>query len=169
VTGFLTSDRLLLEPLRPDHAAEMAPLLADVALHRYIGGTPAGEAELRRRYERQARGRSPDGRERWLNWVVRERSTGRAVGTVQATVEGVDRATVAQVAWVVAVPYQGRGFAREAAARMVEWLVEQGVDAIVAHVHPEHEASMSVARTIGLTPTRTVIDGEVRWERRAQR
>ncbi len=30
--------RLLLEPLRPDHADKMAPLLDDVALHTFIGG-----------------------------------------------------------------------------------------------------------------------------------
>ncbi|MCM3660482.1 GNAT family N-acetyltransferase [Georgenia satyanarayanai] len=69
----------------------------------------------------------------------------------------------AEVAWVVAVPYQGRGYAREAAQRLMGWLREQGVTAVVAHVHPEHAASSGVARAIGLTETTAVVDGETRW------
>jgi RimJ/RimL family protein N-acetyltransferase len=81
----LESEGLVLEPLRAEHADELAPTLDDRALHRFTGGEPAGVEELRVRFERQARGRSPDGRDCWLNWVVRERATGLAVGTVQAT------------------------------------------------------------------------------------
>jgi hypothetical protein len=32
-----------------------------------------------------------------------------------------------------------------------------------AHIHPDHVASIGVARTLGLSPTSTVVDGEVRW------
>jgi RimJ/RimL family protein N-acetyltransferase len=52
---------------------------------------------------------------------------------------------------------------------MVEWLREQRVEVVVAHVHPEHQASMGVARAIGLAPTDVVVDGEVRWESRTRR
>lgn len=82
---------------------------------------------------------------------------------MQATVsEQSDRLT-AEVAWVVGVSEQGRGFAREAARVMVEWLRQQGVEVVMAHVHPQHSASIAVARAIGLQPTETVVDGEVRW------
>src|SRR6059058_1561421 len=94
----LETGRLLLEPLRPDHSAELAPVLADPALYVFTGGDPPSAAELGERYERQARGRSADGRELWLNWIVRERAGGAAVGYVQATVEPVSG--VAEVAWV---------------------------------------------------------------------
>jgi len=46
---------------------------------------------------------------------------------------------------------------------MVGWLRNCGVDRLVAHVHPEHRASIGVARALGLTPTATVVDGEIRW------
>lgn len=82
----LSSERLELEPLRPEHADEMAPLLDDVQLHTFIGGQPATSDELRDRYTRQVVGRSPDGLRHWLNWVMRRRDNGRAVGTTQATV-----------------------------------------------------------------------------------
>lgn len=143
---------------------ETAPLFDDPALHVFIGGEPATREELRDRYRRQVVGRSPDGSQRWLNWVVRRRDDGRAVGTVQATVADEAGVLTAHVAWVIGTTHQRQGFARESAAAVVAWVREQGAGAVVAHVHPRHEASMAVARAIGLSPTTGVIDGEIRWE-----
>lgn len=161
--GLLSTDRMDLEPLRVGHAEEMAPLLDDPGLHAFIGGAPASLAELRDRYARMAVGRSPDGVQRWLNWVLRLRDTGRPVGTVQATVTESDGVRTAEVAWVVAAPYQRRGYATEAARVMVAWLRSQGVDVVIAHVHPQHAASQALARAVGLAETDTVVDGETRW------
>lgn len=41
---------------------------------------------------------------------------------------------------------------------------ERGVSRLRAHIHPEHEASMAVARSVGLAPTDALVDGETRWE-----
>ena len=160
----LETERLVLEPLRIDHATELAPILKDESLHNFIGGRPATLTELRKRYTRQVAGHSADGAQGWLNWVVRHRSSGVAVGTVQATLQVAGELT-AEVAWVVASPHQRQGYAKEAAAAMADWLRLHGVERLVAHVHPEHEASVSVARHLGLVPTETVDDGEVRWIR----
>jgi RimJ/RimL family protein N-acetyltransferase len=155
---------LVLDPLRVEDAEEMAPLLADPGLHTYIGGVPATVDELRDRYRRQVGGRSPDGSQQWLNWVVRRRDSGHAVGTVQATIRVEDDASVAEVAWVIAAPYQRRGYARESAAEMLRWLRQHGISVVVAYVHPEHDGSSAVARALGLRATRRTRDGEVRWE-----
>jgi len=136
----LLGTRLELEPLRVEHAQEVATLLDDPGLHTYIGGQPATLAQMQERYRRQVVGRSPDGSQLWLNWVARRREDGRAVGTLQATVTegtaGQDGATV-EVACVVMV---------------------------LAHVHPQHAASRGVAQAIGLMETTTIIDGETRWQ-----
>lgn len=153
----IETDRLTLEPLRPDHAAEMAPALDDPSLHEFIGGHPATEAELRDRYERQSAGASPDGTQAWLNWVVRVRATGAPAGTVQATVTG----DAAELAWVIAI--QRRGYAAEATAAMATWLRAGGVRTLTAHIHPDHTASARVATRLGLHPTDTVEDGETLW------
>ena len=39
-----------------------------------------------------------------------------------------------------------------------------GAKQVIAHIHPDHEASVAVARRIGMSPTGEVVDGEVRWE-----
>jgi RimJ/RimL family protein N-acetyltransferase len=161
----LESDRLVLEPLRVEHADELAPVLDDPALHEFTGGQPATPGELRRRFERQVKGRSPDGHDEWLNWIVRVRATGQAAGIAQATVTTVDAGgrTSADLAWVIGTPYQGQGLAKEATGLVAAWLRERGVDRLGAHIHPEHHASMAVARSIGLVPTDVLADGEITW------
>jgi RimJ/RimL family protein N-acetyltransferase len=160
----LESSRLLLEPLRVEHADELASVLNDRSLYRFTGGSPPTQEELRARFERQVLGRSPDGRAAWLNWVLRERATSRVVGTVQATVKDGAASRTAELAWVIGTQHQGNGFAREAAAVMAAWLRDQGVTRLRAHVHPDHHASMAVARAVGLEPTGTIVDGEQRWQ-----
>jgi RimJ/RimL family protein N-acetyltransferase len=162
--ALLVGRRLDLEPLRVAHAEEMAPLLDDPRLHAFTGGEPASRSNLRERYQRLVGGQSPDGPQRWLNWVVRQRGDGRAVGTVQATVTQQDQALTAEVAWVVTTEHQGQGYAQEAAQILVAWLREHGVETVMAHVHPDHQASQGVARAIGLTATTALFDGEVRWQ-----
>jgi RimJ/RimL family protein N-acetyltransferase len=157
----LTTRRLDLEPLRPDHARELAPVLDDPALHAFTGGAPSTESELRERFARQSTGRSPDGTQDWLNWVVRDRATHQAVGTLQATVS--DHGRTAELAWVIATSRQGEGLATEAATAVREALGATGVATFVAHVHPDHAASAAIARRLGLRPTEPRDDGEVRW------
>lgn len=89
----------------------------------------------------------------------------QAVGAVQATVAETGDGLSAEIAGVVATAHQGRGYAREAAEAMVSWLREQGAGNIVAHIHPDHQASAAMARAVGLAPTSTLEDGELRWER----
>jgi len=159
----LESPRLVLEPLRVEHAQEMAAVLDDHALHTFTGGKPDTVVELRRRYERQVVGHSPDGSERWLNWVLRRRDNAAAVGLIQATVTGPTDRREAEIAWVIGTAQQHQGFAKEAAEVMVDWLREQGAAVIVAHIHPEHRASAAVADSIGLVATDQILEGEVRW------
>ena len=159
----LTTQRLVLEPLRPDHARELAPVLADPALHAFTAGVPADEDGLRARFVRQAPGRSPDGAQSWLNWVVRERATHAPVGMVQATIDDGEDVRTAVLAWVVATSRQGEGLATEAASAVRDWLRERGVTRFVAHIHPDHAASAAVARHLGLAATDERRDGEVRW------
>ena len=63
------TERLELEPLTVEHAAELAPVLDDAALHEFTGGAPLSPAALTARYARLAKRRSPDGDQLWGNWV----------------------------------------------------------------------------------------------------
>ncbi|WP_030166374.1 GNAT family N-acetyltransferase [Spirillospora albida] len=159
----LRTQRLVLEPLAVHHADEMAPVLDDDRLHRYIGGEPLTPLELRERYERLVAGPAPFHQESWLNWIVRRTRDGQAVGYVQATVRPESAGPVASVAWVIAMPYQGFGFATEAARALVSWLTANGVAGVTASVHPANRASVAVARKLGLRPTAETSGDETVW------
>lgn len=160
-TEEMRTRRLDLLPLRVEHAREMAVVLSDPGLHTYIGGVPLSAPELGARYERLVAG-APEPGVTWCNWVLRLRAEGILAGTVQATIT----ATEAEVAWVVGTPWQGRGYATEAARALVDRLEARGVRTVVAHIHPDHHASAAVAAAAGLSATDRSYDGEVRWERR---
>lgn len=161
----LRTERLDLVPLTPANAAgladEMVAVLSGPQLYEFTGGEPPAAAKLRGRYARMAEGRSPDGSQEWWNWIIRHRPGGAAVGTVQATITG----QAAEIAWVVGVPWQGRGFASEAACALAGWLDARGVPDISACIHPDHHASAAVARRAGLSPTGEIRDGERVWRR----
>jgi RimJ/RimL family protein N-acetyltransferase len=161
-TAAITTERLDLVPLRIEDADEMAAVLADKRLHEFIGGRPATVTELREQYARLAAGSANPG-ERWLNWIVRSREDGQAVGTVQATLTRRDGHRTARVAWVIGVEWQGRGFATEAARALVDRVRAHGVDEILANIHPDHRASAKVACRAGLRPTEERADGEQVW------
>jgi RimJ/RimL family protein N-acetyltransferase len=160
-TPALRGGRLVLEPLRVDHATQMAAVLSDAGLFTFTGGSPPSRTVLEQRYARQIAGPADPAQE-WHNWVVRLGADGPAVGYVQATVSRAD--DVAELAWVVGSSWQGRGLAREAAALVLEHVRTTGVRRVVAHVHPDNVASQRVATALGLVPTERSVDGEVEWE-----
>jgi RimJ/RimL family protein N-acetyltransferase len=160
----IRTGRLDLLPLGVEHAEEMAAVLSDPALHTFIGGIPDSPRALRSRYRRLTAG-SPDPDITWLNWVIRLRDEDCLTGTVQATISPSETGPIAEIAWVVGTPWQGRGIATEAARGLVDWLGRQPVRAVIAHIHPEHQASAAVASAAGLTPTVERQDGEIRWRR----
>jgi RimJ/RimL family protein N-acetyltransferase len=161
--GVIRAARLDLHPLTVADAAEMVNVLSAPELYEFTGGVPPTEGELRDRYARQAAGRSPDGSEEWRNWIIRARPGGPAMGYVQATI--TQAGTLAEIAWVVGLPWQGRGYASEAARALVGWLDRRGVRMITARIHPDHSASAAVARRAGLRPTPLIRDGERVWRR----
>jgi RimJ/RimL family protein N-acetyltransferase len=155
----IVTDRIELRPLSLDDADDMVAVLADETLYAVTGGRPPDLAALQGRYTRQAVGHSADGTETWHNWILRLREDGVAIGFVQATV--VD--ATAELAWLVGVPWQGRGYATEAVRAAVDHLAADGVAKITAHIAPGHRPSEIVAERVGLTVTDLIHDRERLW------
>ena len=135
---------LALEPLAEAHAEELVEPLSDERLYAFIPGRPpAGVEALRHRYRFLASGRSPDGRQRWLNWVMRDGAA--AVGTLQATVEGA----TADVAYVVFTDHQRRGHATAGVRWLLDWLRAEGVTLVRATVDTRNAPSIALLRRAG--------------------
>ena len=164
-TAELSTDRLVLTPLRSVDASEMVGVLADSELYTFTGGHPPSLEQLESRYRAQVGG-PLTGDEVWHNWILRLGEPQIAVGFVQATVA----ADSADVAWLVGIQWQGRGIATEAATAMYGWLVSHGVKRLTAHIHAGHEPSGRVASALGLRPTDEVdTSGEVVWVSHGER
>ncbi len=156
----LTTARLDLAPLTVTDAEDLFPVLDDPAIGRWTGETPPADVEtLRRRFAAWEAGPLDSSPERWLNWTMRRRDDGRAVGHLQSTIVG----DTASVAWVVGTAFQGQGFATEAARALAAWLREAGIATIEASIHPGNVPSQVVAARAGLQPTDRIDDGEVVW------
>jgi [ribosomal protein S5]-alanine N-acetyltransferase len=81
----IRATRCTLEPQVEAHAAAMFEVLSDPAIYEFEGVPPPSVELLAAGYRRKETRSSTDGREKWLNWVVRLPSNELA-GYVQATV-----------------------------------------------------------------------------------
>ena len=162
VTPALTTERLRLDPLAVADAPEMTAVLADQRLYTFVGGEPPSVAAVERQYRSWLAGPRLDD-EAWLNWIVRLRASGEAIGHAQAT--WMKRSGAADIAWVIGTRWQRRGYATEAAQAVIDWLESQGVATITAHVHPDHIASARAAERAGLHRTDVAEGGEIVWRR----
>jgi RimJ/RimL family protein N-acetyltransferase len=141
---------LRFEPLRAQHASELFNVLLDHELYEFIDERPPHSVEsLVRRYRALESRRSPDGSQLWLNWVVRAPPEHRAIGYVQATVQGRE----AHIGYLIAKDYWGKGFATVAVAWLIHQLSSIGVDKIVATVEERNQRSMRVLEKLGFLIT----------------
>ncbi|MDU0304779.1 MULTISPECIES: GNAT family N-acetyltransferase [unclassified Streptomyces] len=150
----LSTRRPDLLPLRVEHAEEMAAVLSDPALHTFTGGAPDTARALRSRCRRMTAG-SPDPATSWLNWVIRLRDESCLTDTVQATVGPAVHGPIAEIAWVVGTPWQGKGIAVEAARGLVYWLSLQPVHTVITR----DECNDPQVVTADFRPLRTVRRG----------
>lgn len=157
----LNSRRLRLVPVQREHAAQLYPVLADPVLYKYTGGAPpAAERDVARWFAQLETRQSPDGAQRWLTWVVTLVRPTTCIGYVQATIEGQH----ADIAWLIGTDWQNKGYAREAAATLLDWLRTSGTTRVSASIHPRHVASQHIAVAIGMRRSGREDDGEEVWE-----
>jgi RimJ/RimL family protein N-acetyltransferase len=165
----LETERLLLEPLLPEHATLMLEGLADEHLYRFIPTDAPESAEaLETRYRKLSSRRSPDGSEVWLNFAMRlrEGTTPEDGAVTQATYVGTLEATVfpdrsAYIAYTVFVPSWHHGYAREGCARMLGHLVEDyRVRVVVAEMDTRNAASVSLAEALGFERVGTTLGAD---------
>lgn len=167
------TDFFSLVPQTAEHAEEMFALLCDPAIYEYENDPPPSLEWLRTRLSRLESRRSPDGQEQWLNWVIRM-PTSELVGYVQATVSPTGRA---DIAYVLASAYWGRGLARKAVEAMICELVEHyPVRNLVAVLKRKNLRSMRLLERLGFSQAapdqhleHTLDDAEVLMHRELER
>jgi RimJ/RimL family protein N-acetyltransferase len=143
-TGSLT-----LEPQTAAHAEEMFAVLGDPAIYEYENEPPASLEWLRTRFTKLESRLSANGREQWLNWVIRLPASG-LIGYVQATVHPDGHAAIA---YELSSAYWGRGLARQAVQAMISELVGyyrvRGLSSVLKR---ENLRSMRLLERLGFSP-----------------
>jgi RimJ/RimL family protein N-acetyltransferase len=94
-------------------------VLSDPAIYEFENQAPVSVEWLRNRFAKLESRLSPDGQQRWLNWVIRL-PKGELIGYVQATIFPDDRADLAVV---LASAYWGQGLAKCAVKTMMDELI----------------------------------------------
>lgn len=145
----IAAPALRLEPLTAGHAREMFEVLSDPAIYEFENEPPASEEALARRYAMLERRASPDGREAWLNWVIRLPG-GEPAGYVQATVLPSGAACVA---YELASRHWRRGIGSAAVAAMLDELRDRHrVRLFVAVFKARNHRSAGLLRKLGFEP-----------------
>ena len=144
----IATPEFTLEPQVAAHAEDMFALLRDPALYVYENEPPPSLAWLRTRFARLESRRSADGKEQWLNWVVRL-PTGEHAGFVQATVRA-DASSL--IAYVMGSRYWGRGLATRAVQAMLDELAaHHGVRLFLAVFKRDNARSQRLLERLGFS------------------
>lgn len=107
------ASRLLIEPLRAEHLAELSIHLRHPDVYEYIGGVPSLEDFVLDREIAALRGpRLATSNEPWLNFLVRDSATKQMLGRLEATLHD----GIAEVAFLFSPTHWGKGYARESLA-----------------------------------------------------
>lgn len=144
----LTTPRLRLEPICPDHYAGLRVLNADPLVQRYIAGRPETPEETLAMIER-VQGRWKQFGYSW--WSFIELETGELVGAGCIQHMGHDPANEHEIGWRLRPDRWGLGYASEAARRMAAFAFDDLKAPLLAAVcHPDNLDSVKVMRRLGM-------------------
>lgn len=143
---------LRLQPLRKDHAALLFAALCDAQLYALMPAEqPQSLVALEKRYAFLELGKSPDGKEHWLNWTIFDRRTGTPLGTFQATVRD-DAAS--DIAYIVFSAHWRRGIAREAGTGVIAHVFNRyPTPLLAANMDTRNAASIRLVEALGFKRT----------------
>ncbi|HEX8383992.1 MAG TPA: GNAT family protein [Sphingomonas sp.] len=136
------SERLLFRPQRIDDAAALFDVYGDVDLMRFWSSAPHGSVAETIVYLTPG-ARSSD----WRGWAITMGGSDRAIGTVAA---GRRREGVAELGYMLARAYWGRGIAREAVTRLLDLLfLEERHRRVFADIDPGNAPSTRLVEALG--------------------
>ena len=142
----LKTERLVLRMLREDDFEQYVAIVADPEVARYLSdGKPLSRADAWRQMAMivghwQLRG--------YGMWAVEEAATGRLAGRIGfLNPEGWPGF---ELGWTLAREFWGRGYATEAARRVLEYgFTEMGLEHVISLIRPDNLPSIKVAERLG--------------------
>lgn len=155
----LRIEGLELQPLTAAHAEMVYAALQDARIYTFIPQDPPDSLDaLKRRYEALQVGASPDGAERWLNWVVFVLDDPVPVGTVQATVRPGETALIA---YTIFPDYWKCGYGRRATRVVIDHVFSAfDIRSVTARIDTRNQRSIRLVEALGLVRTGVFKDAD---------
>jgi len=160
----ITTQRLAIRRSRPEDAAAISAYRSDPAVHRYQGWERTDVESITGEIQEMA-ARSPGDPGGWVQFTVEERGDGGLVGDVGMS-PADDEPGVIKIGYTIAPAFQGRGYATEAVAALIDYAFDTlGADVVRAYASAENAPSIRVAEKVGMRLIERFegIDGTVRW------
>ncbi len=165
LTDLGQTERLWLRAPNSDDIPSILELWQDAQVTRHIGGPRESRpvAEHFQRYAQSPEQTAAEERDWW--WSIIEWRTGRFVGLGSLGEKDVDGQVDIELGYFLLPAYWKRGYATEAARRVIQFgFTQLGLSSLIALIDPHNEASLSVARRLGMSYERAALrpDGVVR-------
>ena len=145
----IRATRCVLEPQVEAHAPTMFEVLSDPAIYEFEGVPPPSVEKLAGGYRRRETRASPDGREKWLNWVVRLPND-ELSGYVQATIL---ESGASLIGYEFSSKHWRQGIGSASINAMLQELVQSySVHTFVAVLKIANYRSMGLLRHLGFEP-----------------
>ncbi|MEV4999631.1 GNAT family N-acetyltransferase [Nocardioides sp. LML1-1-1.1] len=150
----LRTERLVLRTVRPGDRAAIGAYCADPEVTRYLPFPALDEEGLDGRMERMLGGTAPAEVGEMLSLAVEHEGT--LVGDLMlrlSAAHGPDLPpSIAELGWVFAPSYAGRGFATEAARALVDLaFTAYPLHRLIAQLDPRNTASARLCERLGMT------------------
>ncbi|MGY0232513.1 GNAT family N-acetyltransferase [Longispora urticae] len=150
MTIVFRTERLVVRPWDESDADRLFDMYARMEVVRFLGATPQVMTEPEQALRTVARWRERSADPRFGIWAV-ERPDGVVAGTV-LLVPLPDGDGEVEVGWHFHPDSWGHGYATEAARGAIDKGFAEGLDEILAVVHPPNTASLRLCERLGMTP-----------------
>jgi RimJ/RimL family protein N-acetyltransferase len=149
-----STDRLTLRPWTADDAEFIFDLYSRREVQRFLGRTPRVMRDRSEALARLATWMAFNHRVHGI-WAVEEKHTGRLVGVlllkpIPTSQDIHDSSEETEIGWHFHPGFWGRGYATEAAARILRHALESHRAPVVAVTNPGNTASQRVCERIGM-------------------
>ena len=145
----MDGERIRLDALRDDDFEPLYEMQSDPVVCRYLLYEPRSREKVAEVLTRDAAATRLAKPGDYLQPAIRD-SDGRFVGTMYFELKSVDDRT-AEIGWLVGPAFQGRGYAREAAAMLLDLAFgELGLHRVIAELDPRNTASVRVCERLGM-------------------
>jgi ribosomal-protein-alanine N-acetyltransferase len=138
----LETERLTLRKMEPADENEIYALRSDDRVQKYIDRPKAKAVENARKFiEKIAKG-IPENR--WLYWGIAIKGQPKLIGTF-CLWNFVEQANSAEIGYELHPDHQGKGYAKEAVLRVLDYAFKTlDLGSVTAVVHPENERSLQI-------------------------